>query len=85
MDISSKRNVQGMDITYERNVKWANITRKWKEQGMDITCERYVQGRGRKLHVREMYRKWMFQVKGSYRGQMQDGDHAERHYITLVC
>ena len=32
-----------------------------------------------------MYRKWMLQVKGSYRGQMQDGDHTDGHYITLFA
>ena len=40
---------------------------------------------GQILHVREMYRKWMLQVKGSYRGQMQDGDHTDGHYITLFA
>ena len=38
---------------------------------------------GQILHVREIYRKWMLQVKGSYRGQMQDEDHTDEHYITL--
>ena len=32
-----------------------------------------------------MYRKWMFQVKGSYRGQMHDADHTDGHYITLFA
>ena len=27
----------------------------------------------------------MLQVKGSYRGQMQDGDHSDGHYITLFA
>ena len=27
----------------------------------------------------------MIQVKGSYRGQMQDGDQTDRHYITLFA
>ena len=27
----------------------------------------------------------MLQVKGSYRGQMQDGDHTYGHYITLFA
>ena len=27
----------------------------------------------------------MLQVKGSYRGQMQDEDHADGHYITLFA
>ena len=40
---------------------------------------------GQLLHVREMFRKWMIQVKGSYRGQMQDGDHTDGHYITLFA
>ena len=40
---------------------------------------------GQILHLGEMYRKWMLQVKGSYRGQMQDGDHTNRHYITLFA
>ena len=40
---------------------------------------------GEILHVREMYRKWMLQVKGSYRGQMQDGDHTGGHYITMFA
>ena len=38
---------------------------------------------GQILHVREMFRKWMLQVKGSYRGQMQDGDHTDD--ITSNC
>ena len=37
------------------------------------------------LYVREMYRKWMLQVKGSNRGQMQDGDQTDGHYITMHC
>ena len=40
---------------------------------------------GQILHMREMYRKWMLQVKGSYRGQMQDGDHTDGHYITMFA
>ena len=36
---------------------------------------------GQIFHVREMYRKWILQVNGSYRGQMKDGDHTDRHYI----
>ena len=35
--------------------------------------------------MREMYRKLMLQVKGSYKGQTQDGDHADGHYITLFA
>ena len=27
----------------------------------------------------------MLQVKGIYRGQMQDGDHTHGHYITLFA
>ena len=27
----------------------------------------------------------MLQVKGSYRGQMQDEDHTDEHYITLFA
>ena len=27
----------------------------------------------------------MSQIKGSYRGQMQDGDHSDGHYITLFA
>ena len=27
----------------------------------------------------------MLRVKGSYRGQMQDGDHTDGHYITLFA
>ncbi len=40
---------------------------------------------GQILHVREIYRKWMLQVTGSYRGQMQDGDHTGGHYITMFA
>ena len=40
---------------------------------------------GQILHMREMYRKWMLQVKGSYKGQMQDGDHTDGHYITMFA
>ena len=40
---------------------------------------------GQILHMREMYRKWMLQVKGSYREQIQDRDHTDGHYITLFA
>ena len=40
---------------------------------------------GQILHVREMYRKWKLQVQRSYRGQLQDGDHTDGHYITLFA
>ena len=40
---------------------------------------------GQILSVREMYRKCMLQVKGSYRGHMQDGDHTDGHYFTLFA
>ena len=40
---------------------------------------------GQILHVREIYRKWILQVKGSYKGHMQDGDHTDGHYITLFA
>ena len=35
---------------------------------------------GQILHVREMCRKWMLKLKGSDRGQMQDGDYTDGHY-----
>ena len=38
----------------------------------DITCERHLQ----KMDVTR---------KGSYRRQMQDGDHNDGHYITLFA
>ena len=40
---------------------------------------------GQILHVREMYRKWKLQVQRSYRGQLQDRDHTDGHYITLFA
>ena len=32
-----------------------------------------------------MYKKWTLQVKASYRGQMQDVDHTDGHYITVFA
>ena len=40
---------------------------------------------GQILHVGEMYEKWMLQVKGSYWGQIQDGDHTDGHNIILFA
>ena len=78
-DITSERNVQGQTLQVRGMYSGQRLHvrgigdrhYKWEDSTGDRQTDIMWTESGQILHVREIYRKWMSQVKGSYRGQMQ--------------
>ena len=69
------RNVQWTDITCERNVQGRDNISESNIQGTDITMEWNVEGNAITCQRN---------VQGTD-SCLKDGDHTDRHYITLHC